>query len=76
MICLVHESIFSNVAEEDLGNEINSKNLKFYSTQDIGNDEKEAIIQVLNSDYLARGPKIQFELSLGNFVVAMGISSE
>ena len=55
-----------DLAERELENDINRENLKFYSTQDIGDFEKEAILQVLSSDYLARGPKIQeFEGLLG-----------
>ena len=38
------------------------KNLQFYSTQDISNEEINAVTEVLRSDVLSRGPKIeQFE---------------
>ena len=38
------------------------KNLQFYSTQDIGDQEINAVLDVLKSDYLSSGPKIkQFE---------------
>ncbi len=61
-----HGSQFLDIAEKHLVSKVNSKNLKFYSTQDIGDNETEAILQVLGSDYIARGPKIQeFELLLG-----------
>ncbi len=45
---------------------INKKALEFYSTQSISKQDKESILQVLDSDYLSRGPKIQeFEEKLG-----------
>ena len=38
------------------------KNLQFYSTQDIGDQEINAVLKVLKSDHLSNGPKIkQFE---------------
>ncbi len=45
---------------------INKKALEFYSTQSINEQDKESILEVLDSDYLSRGPKIQqFEQKLG-----------
>ena len=45
---------------------INKKALEFYSTQSINKQDKESILEVLGSDYLSRGPKIQeFEQKLG-----------
>ena len=42
------------------------KNLKFYSTQDVNNRDIDAIIRVLRSDHLSRGPKVEeFEEKLG-----------
>ena len=35
------------------------KNLQFYSTQDIGDQEINAVLEVLKSDYLSSGPKIK-----------------
>ena len=42
------------------------KNLQFYSTQDISNQEINAVTEVLRSDFLSRGPKIkEFEAAIG-----------
>ena len=38
---------------------IGRKNLEFYSTQDIGDQEINAVIDVLKSDFLSNGPKIE-----------------
>ena len=34
-------------------------NIQFYSTQDIGNLEIDAVTEVLRSDFLSRGPKVE-----------------
>ena len=42
------------------------KNLKYYSTQDVNNRDIDAIIRVLRSDHLSKGPKVEeFEEKLG-----------
>ena len=47
--------------------QVERKNLQFYSTQDIGIHEINAVIDVLKSDFLSNGPKIeQFETKLEN----------
>ena len=37
----------------------NKKPIEFYSTQSLDNDDKELVLEVLNSDYLTTGPKIE-----------------
>ena len=43
-----------------------SKNLQFYSTQDIRDQEIKSVTEVLRSDFLSRGPKVEeFETKIG-----------
>ena len=37
----------------------NKKPIEFYSTQSLDNDDKAMVLEVLNSDYLTTGPKIE-----------------
>ena len=42
------------------------KNLQFYSTQDISDQEITSVTEVLRSDFLSRGPKVEeFEAKIG-----------
>ena len=38
---------------------IGSKNLLFYSRQDISDQEINSVTEVLRSDFLSRGPKVE-----------------
>lgn len=44
------------------------KNLQFYSTHDISDQEINSVTDVLQSDFLSRGPKVvEFEAAIGSF---------
>ncbi len=46
----------------------NKRPIEFYSTQSLDNDDKAIVLEVLNSDYLTVGPKIEeFENLIGEF---------
>ena len=49
----------------------NKKPIEFYSTQSLDNDDKELVLEVLNSDYLTTGPKIEKSKTLLEAIVKM-----
>ena len=51
--------------------EKNKKPIEFYSTQSLDNDDKELVLEVLNSDYLTTDPRLKNSKTLLEAIVKM-----